>query len=409
MSEGGLKKKTMAEVAVIRILAVVCQLIFLKSYTNYTSVYELGIYYFLFATSYSLNAFVLVPLDYFQQSQLYRLKTEGISLKSFYSVNKLVVKIVGSLLALSCLVALFIKPQVCFNILMIISLSFSTYGVTMMRGLINNLERRRQAIYTLLFETMCKIGIFYLLLHLFKPSAYLIFGAMLSASIICFITLFIMVTRLPEYKTERTIAFTNSEMFNFSYPISIGAVTNWLQLQSYTVVLVPLGFVEVAGIFATIANVGASGMNACSTVFSQLFIPNIYKTNGSYIKTYVRNALLAVAFVLTVSALLSDFIVGLLTKPELVHYSKVILYGILNEAGNFVIGSLTIYLTIKKLTKMSVKMSVMALVALFISFGLLYIFNIINVYTLGIPMFLTQLIISVGLFVIVYKTEKQLA
>jgi O-antigen/teichoic acid export membrane protein len=168
---------------------------------------------------------------------------------------------------------------------------------------------------------------------------------------------------------------------------------------------VPLGFVEAVGIFGTVANVGSSGMNACSTVFSQLYIPNIYKTNGKYIKTYLRNALLAIAFVLVVSTLLSKIIVGLLTKQEFVNYSLIILFGILTEAGNFIIGSLTIYLTIHNLTKTTVKMSAIGLFVFFLSFASLYIFKLINVYTLGIPMVLTQLIISIGLYTIVNKTE----
>jgi O-antigen/teichoic acid export membrane protein len=405
MNDSTLKKKTIVEVAFVRILVVICQLIFLKAYTHYTSLYELGIYYFIFTISYSLNAFLLVPLDYFQQSQLYRLKSENLSLKSFYSINQLVLKIAGVLLLVSCAICLFIKPEFCLSILMVIALAISTYGVTMLRGIINNLERRRQAIYTLLFETVCKILIFLLFVHLFNPSAYLIICAMLAASLLTLGVLFLLLINLPEYKLQQRIVFTKNEIFNFAYPISIGAVTNWIQLQSYTLILVPLGFVEAVGIFGTVANVGSSGMNACSTVFSQLYIPNIYKTNGKYIKTYLRNALLAIAFVLVVSTLLSKIIVGLLTKQEFVNYSLIILFGILTEAGNFIIGSLTIYLTIHNLTKTTVKMSAIGLFVFFLSFASLYIFKLINVYTLGIPMVLTQLIISIGLYTIVNKTE----
>ena len=406
MSDSALQKKTIAEVAFVRILVVICQLIFLKAYTHYTSLYELGIYYFIFTISYSLNAFLLVPLDYFQQSQLYRLKKEGFSLRSFYGINQLIAKIAAVLLILSVAVCFFIKPQYCLSILMVIALALSTYGVNMLRGIINNLERRRQAIYTLLFETVCKILIFLLFVHLFKPSAYLIVCAMLSASLLALSMLFLLVKSLPEYKLQQRVVFAKTEVFNFAYPISIGAVINWIQLQSYALILVPLGFVEVVGIYGTLANVGSSGMNACSTVFSQLFVPNIYKSNGGYVKTYLRNALLAIVFVFTVSAFLSPIIVGLLTKAGFVPYSKVILFGILLEAGNFLISGLTIYLTIYNLTKTTIKVSLIGLCVLFLSFATLYLMHNINVYTLGIPMVLSQAAISLGLFFIVNKTYK---
>jgi O-antigen/teichoic acid export membrane protein len=213
---------------------------------------------------------------------------------------------------------------------------------------------------------------------------------------------------MPEFKLPERYHFIPREIVSFSYPISVGAIINWIQLQSYTIILVPLGFVEAVGIFGTVANVGSSGMNACSTVFSQLYTPNIYKTEGLYIKTYLRNALLLIAFVLTVSAILSGVIVDLLTKHSFVHYSLVILYGVLTEAGNFIIGGLTVFLTIHSLTKTNVKMSVIGVIVFFMCFALLYVFKSINVFTLGIPMVLTQIVISTGLYTIIHKTLKQL-
>jgi hypothetical protein len=405
-SEVGLKKKTMAEVAVIRITVVICQLVFLKAYTHYTSVYELGIYYFIFTISYSLNAFLLVPLDYFQQSQLYRLKTEKLSLKSFYSINRMIAKIAGVLIVVGCGITLFVKPHFCLSVIMVITLSLSTYGVTMLRGMINNLERRRQAIYTLLFETLLKIFIYLLLVHFFTPSAYLIICAMLTASLFGLTLLFILVSKLPEYKIAKKVEFTNNEIFHFSYPISIGAVINWIQLQSYSLVLVPLGYVEAVGIFGTLSNVGSSGMNACSTVFSQLFVPTIYKTNGAYIKKYLLHAVMAILFVLICSTLLSPIIVGLLTKATLVPYSKAIVAGILIESGNFIIGGLTIYLAIHSLTKLTIKMSLIGVTVFLLSFAVIYFMDNINVYTLGIPMVLSQVAICLGLFILVNKTYK---
>jgi hypothetical protein len=141
-------------------------------------------------------------------------------------------------------------------------------------------------------------------------------------------------------------------------------------------------------------------------VFSQLIVPNIYKSNGTYITIYIRNAVFAILFVLTCSTLLSDIIVGLLTKASLIPYSKILIYGILTEGGNFLIGSLTIYFTIHNFTKSTIKMSLLGLVIFFISFFTLFALQKISPFTLGIPMVLTQYVIAGGLFLLVYKHTK---
>lgn len=406
MNNSKLKKSIIVEVSIVRVIVIICQLIFLKVYTHYTSLYELGIYYFLFTISYSLNAFVLVPLDYYQQSQLYRIKNENKSLKSFYSINKIVFKITSIILITTCVVTFSIQRQLWFVPAIIILLALSTYFVNLIRGILNNLERRRQATYTLLFEITNKLIFFFLLIQFFKPSACVILGSMLSASLLSLVLLFVLAIKLPEYRFSERAVFKLREIFHFAYPISIGAVINWIQLQSYSLFLVPLGFVEAVGIFGTLSNIGSTGMNACSTVFAQLYVPNLYNSNGLYIRTYVKNAILLILLVFAGSIFLSGTIVTLATKASLLHYSKIILYGILTEGGNFLIGCLTIYLTIHHLTKSTLKMSIVGLMLFLVTFLFIYLLHIVTPYTLGIPMILTQFVISGGLFLLVNKNLK---
>jgi O-antigen/teichoic acid export membrane protein len=403
MSDTSLKRSTMIEVSVIRALVVVFQLVFLKIYSNYTSAYELGIYYFLLTASYSVNAFLLVPLDYFQQSQLYVLKNANFSLSSFYPINLFAGKLILGLLIVGNLVCLIVNPQYCYTLNLIILFAISTYAVTLLRGIINNLEHRRKAIYCLLLEYVLKIGFFLLYIHFFKPSSVIILFSLLSASFITLIVLFILFLRLTEYKVATLKQFDIKDIFKFSYPISVSAVINWVQTQSYALVLVPLGLAEVVGIYATVANVGQGGMNAYSTIFAQLFVPNIYKSKGEYLKIYLRNAILSILFVVACSALFSKYIVLLLTKADFVKYALVILYGVACEAGNFLISALTIYLTLHNITKATLKMSFIGLIAFLISFLTLYLLHFVSVYTIGIPMVLTQGVIAFGLFLVAKK------
>ena len=54
----------------LRILSIGLQLAYVKSYTHYLSVTELGYSFYLTALSYALNALILVPADYYQQARL---------------------------------------------------------------------------------------------------------------------------------------------------------------------------------------------------------------------------------------------------------------------------------------------------------------------------------------------------
>lgn len=402
-----MKKTEIIEVSSVRILVVILQLVFLKIYTNYTSVYELGIYYFLFTLSYSLNAFLLVPLDYFQQSQLYALKKENYSIRSFFKINIWVAKFTFITLLIGLIICLLVDNQYVVVLPIIIILALSTYMVTLLRGIINNLEKRRFAIYTLLMESVLKIAFFYIVKCYFNPDAITILVSILLSSLVTLLILFLVIKSLDEFKNEKIKNFSPKEILHFSYPISVGAVVNWLQLQGYRMILVPLGLVEVVGIYGTVANVGTSGMNALSTVYSQLFVPNLYKSEGAYIKTYLKYAFLSIAVVLSVGYFLSDIIISVLTKSEFVKYSCLIVFGILSEGGNFLIAGLTIYLTLQNLTKVSMIASITGLIVFFLSFITLYLIEKINVYTIGLPIVLTQFVITFYLGLIVYKINRK--
>src|SRR3954470_1701630 len=73
---------------VSRIVVIGAQLGYVKLYSNRLDNHELGLYFFLFTVSYSLNAFLFVPLDYYQQSKIYNYLRSDISLKSLFTFNR---------------------------------------------------------------------------------------------------------------------------------------------------------------------------------------------------------------------------------------------------------------------------------------------------------------------------------
>lgn len=391
------------EVIGIRLLTVLIQLLFIKCVTNAISVNELGIYYFLLTISYTLNAVLFVPLDYFQQSTLYKYIKEEISIKSYFVFNKrllvpiFVLIIVGSV-SIGCFDLYY---SVVFIATMLMSIG--TYASLFLRGFVNNLEHRRRAAYNLFLEGILRILFLYLLFGVFEATPLTVLFAFILASYVTNVLLLIFIIKLPEYRLGKTINVKIVDVFRFSYPISIGAIANWIQLQSYRLVLVPFGYSEAVGFYATVANVGTSGMNVCSTIYNQLFIPDLYKTKGRFLGKYISYALGIILVVLLVTLFLKNILVELLTNSNYMRYSYLIFYGIIVEAGNFIVGAFTSFLGIHNMTKYSLKVSLVGAFSFIFIFLFVLFTNNITPHTVGIPIVLSQLIVMGYLGVIVYK------
>lgn len=391
------------EIIGVRFLTVLVQLLFIKSVTNAISVNELGVYYFLLTISYTLNAVLFVPLDYFQQSTLYKYIKEEISIKSYFVLNKrllfpiLVLIGVGSV-SIGCF-------EVYYSIVFIATMLMSivTYGSLFLRGIVNNLEHRRSAAYNLFLEGILRILFLYLLFSVFEATPLVVLLAFILASCVTNVLLLRYIMKFPEYRQGKIIEVKIADIFRFSYPISIGAIANWIQLQSYRLVLVPLGFSESVGFYATVANVGASGMNVCSTIYNQLFMPDLYKTKGRFLGKYISFSFCIILVVLLVAILLKNIIVELLANSHYIRYSCLIFYGIIVEAGNFIVGAFTTFLGIHNKTKYSLKVSLLGAFSFILLFSLFLFSGNITPYTVGIPIVFSQIIVAGYLGVIVYK------
>lgn len=395
--------KIFVEIVFVRLLTIFIQLFFIKCVTNTISVDELGIYYFLQTVSYSLNAVLFVPLDYFQQSNLYLYINEGISIKSYFIFNKRIAYIIFVVLLVGTMVVGVLNASYCLGFVIIILLSVSTYMSLFLRGIVNNLEYRRRAAYNLLIESVIRIGLLYLFLSLFTASSIIVLLALFFASLIAILFLLSFIRKLPQYINGEIRSIKIKNVWHFSYPISIGAIVNWIQLQGYRLVLVPLGFTEVVGYYATVANIGSSGMNVCSTIYNQLFLPDLYKSLGQYLKKYLYNALGIIGVVLLISVFLKNLIVNILTTSIYVEYSYLIFYGIVIEAGNFIVGALTTFLGIHNMTKYSIKVSLFALITFILVFTLVFSFGKITPANIGIPIAISQIVVTLYLGIIVRK------
>ncbi len=397
-----MKKIVILEVTFFRVLTIILQLVFLKIYSNYLSIYELGLYYLFMTLSYSFNAIFLVPLDYFQQSKLYLLKNEKKSISSFLPINIFVFKVSVILLVFIEIIIYIIDSSFLLVGIILVLFALVSYANNLLRGFLNNFEYRRNAIYTLLVESTLKILLFWVAIQFFSASSTLLFFTTTISMIIICLALILILIKKEEFKYTNRNCFKVIDIYHFSYPISFGAVINWIQLQGYRILLAPMGHIETIGLYATVANIGQTGMNAASTVYGQLFVPNIYKTNGEYIKKYIGFAILVILFVLFVGMIFSETLVVLLTSNKFAEYSYLIGYGILAESGNFIIGGLSIYLTIHNLTKKTIIASWIGLLSFVSVFFILYLIDFLSVWTIGLPIVLSQLFVAIYLYYIVF-------
>ena len=385
-----------------RFLFIVGQLVYIKMFTNYLNAHELGVYYFLTTLSYSLNALVFVPVDYFQQAKIYKYIDNGTSLWGLLLFNGrlLLLVSIGLMIGLSFIILIY--PYEAINLLLVVMMSFALYTSQALRGLINNLEHKRVAAISIAFEAMVKIFIFWLLLQFMVPNAVTLLVSWIISCLLVISFLGSQAHKLNVFAKFGKAApkITFSEVFHFGYPISVGAIFNWFQLQGYRLVLVPLGLSTTVGIYATIANIGSAGMGGASSIFVQMFVPNIYKTFGQYTKIYLRNAVILVLFILMFSLVFADIIVALVANTNFVKYSWVLFFGVIAEGGNFLIGALSIHITITASTKRMIVASIIGVASMSIVFSGIYYWGYINVETVGIPIAVSQILTVAYLYFI---------
>jgi O-antigen/teichoic acid export membrane protein len=147
------------------------------------------------------------------------------------------------------------------------------------------------------------------------------------------------------------------------------------------------------GIFATVASIGSAGMTAVATIFSQAFSPNIYKTSGKYTPVYLKNATLLIAGIMLVAIVGGELIVSLATNPIFEPYWSVILFGVLMDASNLIVGAFAVHITLTSSTKKIMNSSFVGVIVLLLCFSILFLTKNINVFTIGVPLVFSQLVV----------------
>lgn len=376
--------------AVARVLVIFFQLINVKLYTNYLGVEQLGIYFFLLTVSYSANAVLFVPVDYYQQANLAKVIAASGGARSLLNFNGrlAVLYLCFSLSAIAtCAV---IKPAYTVYATLVVVLAFALYVVQALRNTLNNLEHRSCVSISFIQEAVLKVLLFYILVRYFDTDESMLIVAWLISLALSCIYLFYKAYKYRIFIASCPYRIRSKEVFHFAYPFSIGAVCNWLQLQGYRLILVPLGFAEEVGAFATLSNIGSAAIGAASLVYSQQFTPLIYKTSGQYTSKYLKGAIAVIISVALVSVVFGEFAVRLLTHSGFEQYWKLLLFGVITDGGNLIIGAVMIHITLTGHTKKIFASSLVGLISMLICFSGLYWTSRISILTIGVPLLISQ-------------------
>ncbi len=386
-----------AFLAAMRAASIIGQMGVVKLYTHYLLPAQLGKYFFALTVSYSLNALLFVPMDYFQQKEVFKLKESGNSLGGLLDLNAKLLSAVGCIFLLGIVVLALLNGALLSAFCTTVVYSILLYLSTAVKTFLNNQEEQVFVVMMLIaeipiriiaFTGIAKLGLAGPLSPIVSTAAaLLVVGLCALPRLRSHLKRFLGIEKPVELQT----------ILKFAVPISCSAVLNWLQLQGYRLVLVPLGYAEAVGFFATTSAIGNAGMNGAATVYQQIYLPRIYQTAGGYLRTYLKGAAAVVSFVFIVGLVLRVPIVRLLTNASFVGFDWLIGFGILIEAGNFIIGALVVQLWIDNNAAAQVRANIYSALSVPLLFGLFHIANNLNVFTIGIPLVVAQVIVIVFL------------
>jgi len=373
-----------------RAFVIIFQLLNISLYTNNLDAEQLGIYFFLLTVSYSANALLFVPVDYYQQANLSKIISNYGGARSLLEFNGYVV--VGYLLFSSLFVVgcIAVSSSYAMYVMLALAMALMLYVVQALRNTLNNLEFRNCVSMSFIQEAGLKVLLFFVLIKYFEADEVLLVIAWVVSLMVSALYLFYMAHKHQIFISSIEHTVCAKEVFVFSYPFSIGAVCNWLQLQGYRLVLVPLGYAEEVGIFATLSNIGSAIIVATSLIYSQQFTPYIYKSAGKYTGKYLKGAIAVTLAVALVAYLGGEYLVAVLTSTAFEQHWVLLLFGVITDAGSLFIGALAIHITLTMDTKKIIFSSLIGLFSMVISLMLLYWAHQVSVVTIGVPLLVSQ-------------------
>ena len=389
----------------LRLFSIAVGFFFIKIYTNNLATEEIGKYFYLVTLSYIMNALIFVPVDYYLQARL-ALHGKEIPVLALLKINKIVCLMALGLCIIFCLPLLYLGKVHQTDIPGIYITALLLYLCNFSRGLLNNRGHKVFVVSMLVFEGAAKVGLFILVSKLIVATSGTLLYSSVMALLLEVLIILLYSSRKIAYSWLDEGIENYKTVFRKSYALSIGAICNLAQLQSYRLTYVWAGVPATAAIYVVVTNLGSSGMAAISSVYSQIFLPKIYASKGEFTLTYIRNALILTVIVLIGAALTGKYLLLFLTKNDYVEYAQAIGFGVLVEAGNLVIGAATVYLMLNNAAKATIFCNIVATIVSVVGGYLALHYWPENSFAIGVPIALSQIFITVFLVFYVIRSQK---
>lgn len=390
----------------LRFFSIGIGFIFIKVYTNALTTDQIGKYFYLITLSYVMNAVVFVPVDYYFQSRL-AFSGKDVPLGAVWKLNKAVCLLAFVICMAVGLPLLYLDKIGASDIFGIYITAFSLYVCNLFRGLLNNGGHKIFVVSMLVLEGALKLGLFIASAAMITAGAELLLYSSVIAMLLEMLVIGIYFSRRVPYNLCREGLDDYRTVFRQSYAISVSAVCSLAQLQFYRLMYVWAGATTTAAVYTVVMNLGSSGMNAISSVYSQIFLPRIYASKGKYTLIYIRNALLLGLVSLIGAAIFGKYLLMLLTKEDYVRYAQAMGFGVLIETGNAVIGAITVFLMLRNASRLMIFYNVFAAVASMAGGFVVMSLWPENVFLVGVPIVVSQIFIAAFLVWRVKKMDKQ--
>lgn len=324
----------------LRVVAIVIGLAYVKIYTNRLAPDALGIFFYLGTLSYLLNALLFVPFDFYLQAYCSRAGER-------LPIGPVVRMTAGVLIAALILVAAIgtvlvaLRQLAILDIVSLYVVAALLFGCISLRNLLNNRGHRRVVAGALVFEAAGRVCAFVSLILFVTPSGRLLFASAGIALFLELIGLAIYAVFRLQWASDATPP-ASSALIPATAPVSVSAACNLVQLQAYRTMYPWANNPAPAAIFAVVANVGSAGMSAVGQIFAQILLPRIYQSQGTYTRHYIRWALLLTLAVAAFAWIAAPLLVAFITSPQYSAYAELMVFGVLLEGANVIVSAVTV-------------------------------------------------------------------
>ena len=341
---GAVYERIRSNIAIValRVFSLVAGLAYVKAYTGDLSIDEVGAFFYVSTLSYTLNALIFLPVDFYMQARIAEFESVPGA-----ATRRLILATLGAGLACCGLVMapfVYLHKLQLLDLPWIFAVAALLYLCTTLRNLLNIRGSSVFVSTMLLMESAGRLFAFLAMAPLLGPTARTLMISSAAALALEFAVILWQCRRRLHFAAEPSRLDSPISVARTAVSLSGGAISNTVQLQTYRVIYPLVGLNLSSGLYGVVANVGASAMAACASVYSQIELPKLYQTQGRSIGSFVKLAIALSFAVLVVSMALHSFLIGHLTQQKYLPYAMAIGFGVIVEACNLVIGGFGVYL-----------------------------------------------------------------